>query len=136
VAMGQWGVKSYEGDDAADAVDAGLDRVHGQAYDDLMDDSNPLTVEQVQQQLVRPETLAAAVEALQQTFGPDLTTWDDEARLAFAGVVVLHAELGLSIPDDWRRLAIDWLEHEEIEWEEATARRLRRQKEIELLLRP
>ena len=27
--MGHWGVKSFENDDAADALDAGFDRVHG-----------------------------------------------------------------------------------------------------------
>jgi hypothetical protein len=27
--MGYWGVKSYENDEAADALDAGFDRVHG-----------------------------------------------------------------------------------------------------------
>ena len=27
--MGHWGVKSYEHDEAADALDAGFDRVHG-----------------------------------------------------------------------------------------------------------
>ena len=30
--MGQWGVKSYENDDAAEALDRGFDRVHGAAY--------------------------------------------------------------------------------------------------------
>ena len=62
-AMGHWGVKSYENDDAADALDAGFDRVHGAVYDELMDDENPLTSEQVQKRLANPETLAAAVEA-------------------------------------------------------------------------
>ena len=61
--------------------------------------------------------------------------WDDEARLALAGIVVRHAELKVPIPDEWRLRAIDWLENEEIEWHEATARRLRRQKEIDLLRR-
>ncbi len=41
--MGHWGVKSYEHDDAADALDAGFDRVHGAQYEELMDDRNPLT---------------------------------------------------------------------------------------------
>ncbi len=45
--------------------------------------------------------------------------------------MVRHAELkGPEIPDEWRLRAIDWLEHEEIDWDEATLRRLRRQKEI------
>ncbi len=133
--MGQWGVKSFEGDDAADALDAGFDRVHGAAYDDLMDDRNPLTVEQVHRKLANSETLAEAVGALREELGDDLDAFDDEGRLAFAGVIVHHAELGVPIPDDWRRLALGWLEGEEIDWEEATARRLRRQKEIALLNR-
>lgn len=133
--MGQWGVKSFEGDDAADALDAAFDRVHGRAYEDLMDDRNPMTVEQVHKQLADPETLAAAVAELIEEFGDDLDAWDEEERLAFAGVVVHHVELGVAAPDDWRRRAISWLEGEEIEWEEATARRLRKQKEIGLLTR-
>jgi hypothetical protein len=133
--MGHWGVKSYEHDDADEALDAAFDRVHGAAYDDLMDDRNPLTFDQVQQKLANPETLAAAVAVLQETFGADLEAWDEAERLAFAGVVVRHTELGVPPPDDWRRRAIDWLEHEEIDWDEATARRLRRQQEIDLLRR-
>ncbi len=61
--------------------------------------------------------------------------WDDEARLALAGVLVRHVELKVPIPDEWRDRAIDWLEGEEIEWDAATARRLRRDKEIEGLRR-
>ncbi len=133
--MGYWGVKSYEIDEAADALDAGFDRVHGARYDELMDDRNPLTFEQVQERLASPETLAAAVDALREEFGETFETWDEIARLAFAGVMVRHAEIGTPIPDEWRRLAIDWLEHEEIDWDEATKRRLRRQKEIALLQR-
>jgi hypothetical protein len=133
--MGHWGVKSYEHDDAADALDAALARVHGAVYDDLMDDRNPLTPDQVHKQLAGPETLAAAVAVLQEAFGDDVEAWDEVDRLAFVGVVVRHAELGVSIPDDWRRRAIDWLEHEAIDWDEATVRRLRRQQEIDLLRR-
>jgi hypothetical protein len=133
--VGHWGVKSYEVDEAADALDAGFDRVHGAAYDELMDDRNPLTVDQVQQKLANAETLAAAVAALGEEFGDDFEAWDEVGRLAFAGVVVRHAELGVPIPDDWRGRAIDWLEREEIDWDEATARRLRRQKEVALLRR-
>ena len=55
--MGHWGVKSYENDEADDALDAGFDRVHGEHYDELMDDRNPLTFEQVQQQLADARTL-------------------------------------------------------------------------------
>ena len=133
--MGHWGVKSYEHDDAADALDAALEHVHGAVYDDLMDDRNPLTSDQVQHRLANPATLAAAVAVLQEGFGDDLEAWDDVGRLAFAGVVVRHAELGVSIADAWRRRAIEWLEHEAIVWDEATARGLRRQKEMALLRR-
>ena len=59
--MGHWGVKSYEVDEADSALDAGFDGVHGAAYEDLMDDRNPLSVDQVQKRLANPETLAAAV---------------------------------------------------------------------------
>ena len=133
--VGQWGVKSYEGDGAADALEAAFDRVHGAAYDDLMDDRNPITFDQVQQQLANPETLAAALGALEAEFGTDLDAWDEDERLAFAGVVVRHAEAGVAIPEAWRARALDWLDGESIDWEEATARRLRRHKEIALLKR-
>ena len=131
--MGHWGVKSFENDDAADALDAGFDRVHGATYDALMDDRNPLSLDQVQQQLASPETLAAAIAALDDAVGQPLDAWDETARLAFVGVVVRHAELGVAIPDHWRTRALDWLEHEEIDWQEATLRRLRRDREIALL---
>jgi hypothetical protein len=132
--MGHWGVKSYENDDAADALDAGFDRTHGALYEELMADENPLTTEQVERQLANAETLARAVEALVESVDLPFEEWDEVERLAFAGVVVRHAELGVAIPDEWRARALDWLEHEEIEWEEATARRLRRQKEMALLV--
>jgi hypothetical protein len=45
-----------------------------------------------------------------------------------AGVVVRHAEPRVPIPADWRQLAVDWLEHEDIDCHEATARQMRRQK--------
>ena len=131
--MGYWGVKSYEGDNAADALDAAFERVHGATYEALMDDRNPLSFDQVQGQLADASTLHAAVEALKASFGPDLDAWDGEARLAFAGVVVRHAEAGVAIPDDLRDRARGWLEREEIEWEDATRRRLRKQREIQLL---
>jgi hypothetical protein len=135
--MGSWGVKSYENDDTADALDAGFDQVHGKLYEDLMDDRNPLTFEQVQERLADPRTLDAAIGALAESVGPanPPETWDDLARLALAGIVVRHAELGIAIPEPWLGRAIDWLEHEAIDWEEATTRRLRRQKEIKLLRR-
>jgi hypothetical protein len=135
--MGHWGVKSYENDEASEALDAGFDRVHGDRYEELMDDRNPLTYEQVQQRLADARTLEAAIEALWDILGREVAPedWDDEAKLALAGVVVRHAELKVPIPDEWRRRAVDWLEREEIEWHEATLRRLRRQKEIDLLRR-
>ena len=131
--MGHWGVKSYENDDAADALDAGFDRTHGALYEELMADENPLTTDQVERQLANAETLARAVEALVESVDRPFEEWEEVERLAFAGVVVRHAELAVAIPDEWRAKALDWLEHEEIEWEEATARRLRRQKEMTLL---
>ena len=63
----------------------------------------------------------------------DLSAWDEAARLAFAGVVVRHAELGVTIPAPLRDRAIAWLEAEEIDWDEETKRRLRREKEIAML---
>ncbi len=103
--MGHWGVKSYENDDAGDALDAGFARVHGATYEDLMDDANPLTPEQVQQRLAGPETLAAVARGpgRRASAGPT-DEWDEVARLAYAGVVVRHAELGVPIPADVRSL--------------------------------
>ena len=131
--MGHWGVKSYENDDAADALDAGFDQVHGAAYEAMMDDRSPLSFDEVQQRLANPETLAAALDALGESVGLPFDDWDETARLAFAGVVVRHAEFGVPLPDDWRTRAIEWLEGEEVEWQEATLRRLRRDKEVALL---
>jgi hypothetical protein len=135
--MGHWGVKSYEHDEAADALDAGFDRVHGARYEELMDDRNPLSFEQVQQKLAEPRTLDAAIDALREMLGIDgpPETWDELARLALVGIVVRHAELGVPIPEPWGSLAVDWLEYEDIDWEEKTARLLRRRKEIGLLKR-
>ena len=133
--MGHWGVKSYENDDADFALDAGFDRVHGAAYEELMDDRSPLTLEQVQTKLASPETLAAAVAALREDIGAPPEEWDEVERLAFAGVIVRHAELGVPVPDELRQQAVQWLETEDIDWDEATARKLRRQKEIGLLKR-
>jgi len=135
--MGHWGVKSYENDDAADALDAGFDRVYGKHYEELMDDRNPLTFEQVQARLADPRTLDASIAALRDSLAQPIPpeAWDELARLALVGIVVRHAELGVEIPEPWRQRAILWLEQEEIEWEEATIRQLRRQKEIALLRR-
>ena len=131
--MGHWGVRSYENDDAGDALDAGFARVHGATYEDLMDDANPLTPEQVQQKLAGPDTLAASLEALAEEVGGAIEDWDEVARLAYAGVVVRHAELGVPIPAEVRARALAFLRDEPIDWEEATARRLRRDKEIRTL---
>ena len=100
--MGNWGVKSYENDEAADALDAGFERVHGELYEELMDDRNPLTFEQVQQRLADTDTLEAAIETLQKhSLDPPGApeTWDELARLAVAGIVVRHAELGCRFPN-------------------------------------
>ena len=131
--MGTWGVKSYENDDTGDALDAGFDRVHGPRYDALMDDRNPMTFDQAQEELSDPATLIVALAWLAEQFGPDPDAWDDEAKLAMAGVVVRHAEFGVPIPAEWGALAISALENETIEWDEATIRGLRRRKEIALL---
>ncbi len=134
--MGHWGVKSYENDAAADAIDGGLERVHGDAYDALMDDRNAMTFDQAQEQLANPATLAAAVEALRETAGADrpIEEWDEVERLGFAGVIVRHAEFGVPVPAEWLARAADWLETETIDWDdEATVRRLRRQKEVAML---
>ena len=131
--MGHWGVRSYENDDAGDALDAGFDRVHGAVYDDLMDDRNPLSVDQIQAKLASPETLIAASSWFAEEFGDDPETWDEEAKLAFAGVIVRHAELRVSIPEATCLRALSFLELEAIDWEEATTRRLRRENEMALL---
>jgi len=133
--MGQWGVRSDENDEAADALDAGFERVHGSTYEDLMDDGNPMTVDQVHRQLASPATLLAALGALREEVGLPEEDWDEVERLGFAGVVVRHAELGVPIPAGERERALAWLGDEAIDWEEATARRLRREKEIDLLAR-
>ena len=134
--MGSWGVRSYENDDADFALDAGFDRVHGATYEDLMEDDNPLTIDQIQRRLANSATLEAAVAALCTDVDRDWDDWADEARLAFAGIVVRHAELGVPVPDDWRGRALRWLRDEAIEWDEATVRNLRRGREIDLLDRP
>jgi hypothetical protein len=137
--MGHWGVRSYENDDADSALDAGFERVHGEVYEKLMDDRNPLSFDQVQKRLADGRTLVEALKVLAEMTGAtaekDPAAWDEVARLAFAGVIVRHAELGVPIPDQLRELAIGWLEGEDIEWDEETKRRLRREKEIALLRR-
>ena len=134
--MGHWGVKSYENDDAADALDAGFERVHGDRYDDLMDDRNPMTFDQVQQKLANPETLAAAVEALAESVGADrpFDDWDEVERL---GVRRGRRPPRRVRRPDPRRLARPGGRLARSRGDrlgrEATARRLRRQKEIALL---
>ncbi|HEU5118506.1 MAG TPA: hypothetical protein VFT74_17995 [Isosphaeraceae bacterium] len=131
--MGHWGVKSYEIDEADEALDSAFEQVHGSLYEELMDDRNPMTPEQIHKQLANAETLDAAVRHLHEMFGDNVDEWDEVERLAFAGVVVRHAELGVAIPQEWRSRAVEWLESEEIEWDEATKRRLRKAREIETL---
>ena len=131
--MGHWGIKSYEVDEAADALDDAFERIHGADYIDLMADDNPATVEQIHQKLLNAKTLTAAVEALNVPLEQRVEDWDEIERLAFAGIVVRHAEFGVPIPADWRAKAIEALENESIDWEEATKRRLRKDKELELL---
>ena len=133
--MGHWGVKSYEIDEADEALDAAFEAVHGEQYERLMDDRNPMSLDQIHKQLADPRTLEAALAALSEAFGADVSTWDEVARLAYAGVVVRHAEMRVPIPADVRDRAVAWLRDEDIEWDEATSRRLRREKEIDLLNR-
>ena len=64
--MGYWGVRSYENDDAHDGLDAGFASVHAEVYEHLMDDSNPMTFEEVQARLASLETLDAALEWLRR----------------------------------------------------------------------
>lgn len=131
--MGHWGVKSYEIDEADDALDRGFDKVHGSLYEVLMDDRNPLSFEQVQQRLAKSETLDQAIAALHEAIG-DEKSWDEIGKLAFAGIVVRHAELRVPIPEPIKQKAITFLEEEDLDWErEATKRNLRREREISLL---
>ena len=129
--MGHWGVRSFEVDEAADALDAAFDRVHGDAYDDLMSDRNPTPVEEIHRRLADPRTLEAAVEALRDDHGDDLGAWSQLARLAYCGVVVLHAEHGVPIPKGLRDRAISWLEAEDLDWDPQPRRDARRHREIE-----
>ena len=78
--MGHWGVRSYENDDADFAIDAGMDRVHGAAYEDLMDDGNPLTIDQVHRKLANPATLEAAVGHLVAEVDAPWDDWTDAWR--------------------------------------------------------
>ena len=131
--MGSWGVRSYENDDADFAIDAGMEAVHGSTYEDMMDDHNPLTIDQIQQRLANSATLAAAIANYTSEVDRPWDDWDDEQRLGFVGIVVRHAELKVAIPAEWRDRALAWLRDEQVEWDEVTARKLRREREIELL---
>ena len=62
--MGHWGVHSYENDDASDAMDEGMQAVHGDRYDELMADSNRMSFDDVQKSLANPETLEASLRYL------------------------------------------------------------------------
>ena len=127
--MGHWGVHSYENDEASDAIDEGMQCVHGDRYDELMADGNPISFDDVQKSLANPETLKAALEYLCEPLEDD----DEVGKLAFAGVVVRHAEFGVAISEPRLSTAIDYLERETIEWDEPTLRKLRRNKEIAML---
>lgn len=135
--MGFWGVKSHENDDAADALDAGFDRACGPAYEQLMDDRNPISFDEVQERLASPETLDAALACLIETLPAGLPheSWDETAKLAFVGVIVRHAEFGVAIPEEYRLRALEWLKSEDLDWDEPTLRRRRGDQEIALLER-
>jgi hypothetical protein len=134
--MGYWGVRSYEVDEVWDVLDRALEQVHGDRYLALMDDRDPTPAEKVQDQLVNAESLTAALAILAEDEGDDAEAWDELARLIFAGLVVRHAEQGVSPPDEIRRRAIAFLEGEELDWSPASGRERRRQAEIALLSRP
>ena len=98
--MDYWGVKSYENDDAGDALDAGFDRVHGELYEELMDDRNPLSFEQVQaapRQPANSGSVDRGFAGIARSRDPP-EEWDETARLALAGIVVRHAELVFRSP--------------------------------------
>jgi len=131
--MGYWGLKSYENDDAHDALDRAFERVHGELYDELTDDANPLTLDQVHQRLASAETLAAALDLFEDEAGSDRALWDEIDHLGYAGIVVRHAEFGVDIPEDIRSTALAFLENEAIDWDEPAKRERLREKEIGLL---
>jgi hypothetical protein len=131
--MGYWGVKSYENDQADEALDRGFEAVHGAVYDDLMDDRNPMTPEQVQAKLANEATFQESINSYYERAGYDFGQWDEVDDLGFVGVIVRHAELGVAIPEVYRMMALDRLRAESIDWDEMTLRSLRRSREIELL---
>jgi hypothetical protein len=132
--MGHWGVRSYEVDEAHDALDAGFAFACGAEYERLMDDRCPLTLEQVQERLASPAVLEAALAAHADGAGTaDEACWDEVQRLAYAGIVVRFVELKVPIPEEVRERARRYLEEESLEWDAATKRRLRRERELGLL---
>ena len=59
--MGHWGVREpTRSTRRPTSLDAAFEQVHGDRYDQLMDDRNPLSVDQVHKTLANPATLAAA----------------------------------------------------------------------------
>jgi len=131
--MGCWGRQSFEHDDVAEALDLAYELIHGQVYDDLMDDGNPLSFDEVQKKLASPETLAEALNVLNEWFGDSFDAWDEVQRLTYVGVVVRHASFRIPIPEATRARAIDWLQKEDIDWDDAEDRDRIRQKELALL---
>ena len=113
----------------------GLIACMAQLYEELMDDRNPLSFEQVQARLASPQTLEASIAALQESLALEtrpkngMRQRDSPWRASSSAT----PNSVLPIPAVWLNRAIDWLENEDLDWEEATARRLRRQKEIRLL---
>jgi len=128
--MGYWGIKSYENDLAHDALDAGFDRIHGARYEELMDDRNPLPYEKVHEQLASPETLSAALAALDELVEGPALEGDGEALLAWVGVVLRHVECRVPVPAVTIERAIQILENEDLEWPRPTERKLRLDKEL------
>lgn len=133
--MGFWGTKSYDNDLASDALDAGFDSVHGDRYEDLMDDRNPVPFEKVQEQLASVETLKAALAALEELVAELDPEDEDDSALAYAGIVVRHVECKVTVPEALLLKAIESLDSEDIEWPQATERKLRKDKEIAMLKR-
>lgn len=130
--MGYWGIKSYENDLAHDALDAGFDQVHGDRYEALMDDRNPMPYEKVHEELANPETLQKSLAALDEMLEHPALQGDEEERLAWVGVVLRHAECKVDVPRSILEEAVKVLESEDLEWPRPTERKLRLEKELAL----
>lgn len=130
--MGYWGVKSYENDLAHDALDAGFDQVHGDRYEELMDDRNPLPYEKVHEQLANLETLTKSLAALDEMLEHPALEGDEEAKLAWVGVVLRHLECKVDVPQELLRQGAEILQNEDLEWPRPTERKLRLEKELAL----